>query len=294
MPIHPPLSTPSHASRRPWAFARWLAPLLLAASPALLGVASVSAQTSADSTITLTLTASGGDGSVRTATSYALRYRTVGITGVDTTSWWSAATPVTGLPTPRAAGSRDSMIVRGLTPLTTYYFVLRVGDEVPNWSAFSNLAVKTTTGDATPPAAVADLAVTSVTGTSIAVRWTAPGDDGTTGTATSYDIRYSTSAITASNWASATQVSAEPVPTAAGTQQTYTISGLAGSRTYYIALKATDDAGNISNLSNVPSGTTADTIAPSAVRDLSMDPDSNPVDPIVYENSVIELGSNAR
>jgi len=168
------------------------------------------------------------------------------------------------------------------------------GHEVPNWSGFSNIAVKTTTGDLTPPAAIADLAVTTVTGTSIAVRWTAPGDDGNTGTATSYDIRYSTATITNANWASATPTTGEPLPTAAGTQQTFTITGLQGSRTYYIAMKTTDNASLISGLSNVPSGNTSDTVAPAPVRDLSMDPDSEPVDPVAYEGATIELASRER
>jgi hypothetical protein len=270
---------------------RWLALLILVLAYTSSAVTPSAAQTPADSTVTLIWTATGDDGSTGTANRYDLRYRTVGVTGIDTTSWWNAATPVTGLPIPRAAGLTDSMKVRALTPLTTYYFVLRVADEVPNWSGFSNLAVKTTSGDATAPAAIADLTVTAATGTSITVRWTAPGDDGTTGTATSYDVRYSTSTITSANWASATPTTGEPVPTAAGTQQTFTITGLTGSRTYFIAMKATDDASNISGLSNVPSGTTSDTVAPAPVRDLSMDPDSEPLDPVAYEGATVELAS---
>ena len=224
-----------------------------------------------DSTVTLQWTAPGDDGVVGTAARYDLRYRSTAISGVDTLSWWNAATVATGLPTPRPAGSTDSVTVRGLTPLTTYYFIIKAADEVPNWSGYSNLVTARTLAspDVTPPAAVADLSVTGTTGTTIAVRWTAPGDDGATGTATSYDIRYSTSTITLANWASATTVTGEPTPAVAGTAQTYTVTGLSGSRTYYVAIRATDDAGNVSLLSNVVNATTPDVIPPAPVRDLS-------------------------
>ena len=267
--------------------------VILAALGSLLGAPAVLAQTSADSTVTMQWTATGDDGTIGTASAYDLRYRTVGISGTDTLSWWNAATRVTPLPVPRASGATDSVRVTGLTPLTTYYFVLRVADEVPNWSGFSNVAVKATSGDLTAPASVADLTVTGTTGTSMSIRWTAPGDDGTTGTATSYDVRYSTSAITTGNWGSATPVTGEPTPTAPGTQQTLTITGLTASRTYYVAIKTTDNAGNVSGLSNVPSGTTADTVAPAPVRDLSLDPDSGTSDPIVDAGFGIEVASDA-
>jgi len=274
-----------------------LPPLRLASLAALFMLlawsGTAAAQTAADSTVTLLWTATGDDGTTGTATTYDLRYRTVNVTGTDTLSWWNAATSVSGLPTPHASGATDSVRVRGLTPLTTYYFILRVADEVPNWSTYSNIAVKATTGDATAPAGITTLALVSVTGTSMTVRWNAPGDDGSTGTATSYDIRYSTSAITSANFGSATQVTGEPTPLVAGTQQSFTISGLSGSRTYYVAMKATDDAGNVSVLSNVVSGTTSDTVPPAAVRDLGLGPDSEPVGPVTVAGTT-ELALDAR
>jgi hypothetical protein len=261
----------------PWR-RRLLCCLGAVAAALLAPAAPASAQTSADSTVTLVWTAPGDDGNIGTANRYDLRYRTTPISGTDTLTWWNAATPVTGLPTPRAAGSTDSMRVRGLTPVTTYYFLLKAADEVPNWSGYSNVAVKTTSGDLTAPSVIADLAVTGATGTTLSLRWTAPGDDGNVGTATSYDIRYSTSPITNANFASATAVTGEPVPAVAGTVQTMTIAGLSGSTTYYIAMKTTDNASNVSGLSNVPTGTTTDTVAPAAVRDLSYDADGEPMD----------------
>ena len=72
----------------------------------------------------------------------------------------------------------------------------------------------TSDADATAPAAVVNLATSNPTSNSITLTWTAPGDDGTTGTATSYDIRYRTvSAVDDQNWATATQVTGEPTPT---------------------------------------------------------------------------------
>lgn len=268
--------------------------LALAAVGAIFS-APAAAQTSQDSTVTLWWTAPGDDGTVGTATSYDLRYRSTAIVGTDTLTWWNGATVVTGLPRPSLAGVTDSMKVRGLQPVTTYYFIIRTADEVPNWSGYSNVVVKSTSGDVTAPAAVADLRVTGVTGTSIAVAWTAPGDDGSVGTATSYDLRYSTSPITASNWASATTTTGEPAPALAGTTQSFTIPGLGGSRTYYVAMKTTDDRGNVSALSNVVNGTTPDVIPPAPVRDLSYDADGNPADPFAVANTSGELlSSNAR
>jgi len=244
--------------------------IVLTALVALLAPGFARAQSAADSTVLLQWTAPGDDGNIGRATSYDLRYRTVPISGTDTLSWWNSAVQVTGEPAPSNAGVTDSMRVRGLTPLTTYYFIVRAADEVPNWSGYSNVATKATSGDNTAPAAITTLAITGTTGNSLSLRWTAPGNDGTTGTAASYDIRYSLSPITNGNWSSASQATGEPAPAVAGTQQTFTLSGLSGSQTYYVAMRATDGSGNVSNLSNVVNGTTGDTVAPAPVRDLSM------------------------
>jgi chitodextrinase len=82
----------------------------------------------------------------------------------------------------------------------------------------------------------------------IRLTWKAPGDDQAEGSATVYDIRYSLSAITESNWGSATQVEGEPAPQTAGTIQTKDVSQLTVGTEYYFAIKAADEAGNWSNL----------------------------------------------
>ncbi|MFD0673432.1 fibronectin type III domain-containing protein [Cohnella sp. GCM10027633] len=112
-------------------------------------------------------------------------------------------------------------------------------------------------GDTTAPAAIANLAAGTATSSAIPLTWTAPGDDGNTGTATLYDVRYSTSNITSGNWASATQASGEPTPGAAGASQSFTLSGLSANTTYYVAIKTRDEASNESALSNVVSKATA-------------------------------------
>ena len=92
---------------------------------------------------------------------------------------------------------------------------------------------------------------------SVQLSWTAPGDDGATGTATTYDVRYSTSPITEANWASATQATGEPSPQVAGSAETFTVTGLSASTTYYFAIKTSDEFPNESAISNVPSVATA-------------------------------------
>ena len=89
------------------------------------------------------------------------------------------------------------------------------------------------------------------------ISWTAPGDDGDQGTAQAYDIRYATSTIKSKTWNQAVQVLDEPMPVAAGSQQTYAIAGLLANTKYWVGLKTEDEAGNVSNLSNTPNSKTA-------------------------------------
>ena len=110
--------------------------------------------------------------------------------------------------------------------------------------------------DATAPMPVVDLAASDPTTNSITLSWTAPGDDSNTGTASEYDIRYSTALITEANWPSAIQVSGEPAPRAAGTSQSMNVAGLNPSTLYYFAIKSADEVPNWSGFSNVASATT--------------------------------------
>ena len=117
--------------------------------------------------------------------------------------------------------------------------------------------------DTTPPDAVTDLATGTASASTVDLSWTAPGDDGATGTATTYDVRYSTSTITEGNWGAASLATGEPSPPqVAGDPETFTVTGLSESTTYFFAIKTSDEVPNESVLSNVPSATTADGTAP--------------------------------
>ena len=173
-------------------------------------VTDVATGTVTTSSVALSWTAPGDDGATGTATTYDVRYSTSTITAGN----WASATPATGEPAPSVAGSAETFTVTGLSESTTYYFAIKTSDEVPNESGLSNVPSAATA--TTAPDAVTDLATGTVTTSSVDLSWTAPGDDGATGTATTYDVRYSTSTITAGNWASATQAAGEPAPSVAG------------------------------------------------------------------------------
>ena len=112
--------------------------------------------------------------------------------------------------------------------------------------------------DGVAPGAVVDLVVVSPTTTSVALRWTATGDDTTVGRASQYDIRYCMVEITAANWDSVgvVRVVGVPVPGEAGSRESFVVAGLSAGETYYFAVKVGDERPNWSGMSNVASGTT--------------------------------------
>jgi phosphodiesterase/alkaline phosphatase D-like protein len=243
---------------------RRLVPVLL-----LLLVAGVPADSSAQSawnSVHLTWTAPGDDSLAGNATQYDLRYSTSAITAAN----FSSATRVTGMPAPGASGAAESYTVAGLASGTTYWFAIKTADDVGNWSLISNIVSKVTASapDTVRPAP-AGVAVGSVTDSTALLSWNAVGDDSLAGTATSYDVRYSTSPITLANFSSATAATGEPTPAAPGTPQSMTVRGLSRQVTYYFALRTSDEVGNVSALSNVPSATTTDTALPASIRNLA-------------------------
>ena len=105
--------------------------------------------------------------------------------------------------------------------------------------------------DTTPPAAITDLsASTGSTAGTINLSWTAPGDDGNTGTASTCIVRYSTVQITEANWGSSTDVTGEPTPGIAGSAESMTVGGLTPGQMYYFAIKTQDEVPNTSGISN--------------------------------------------
>lgn len=79
------------------------------------------------------------------------------------------------------------------------------------------------------------------------IQFQASGDDGLTGSATSYDVRVSTSPIDISNFASATRVSAVIPPAPGGSFVEAIVPGLSPNKGYYVAIQAMDEVGNRSN-----------------------------------------------
>ncbi len=200
--------------------------------------------------ITLVWTAPGGDGWTGAAARYDIRYSANEPLTEDV---WPSAAQAAGEPAPKPGGSQDTFVVTGLTPTTNYYFALKTADADGNWSSKSNIASAPTTAkpDNVPPAAVTDLAVIAYATNTVTLMWTAPGDDGTTGTAAYYDVRYSRNPITEATWAAASPAGGEPQPKPAGTAESFAVGPLAPGTLYYFALKTADEKPNLSGLSNV-------------------------------------------
>ncbi|MHC5081130.1 MAG: NHL repeat-containing protein, partial [Planctomycetota bacterium] len=169
---------------------------------------------------------------------------------------FDAATTYTQSWAPQAAGNSENFTATGLTVNQTYYFALKVADEVPNISVISNVpSVVTGTGDSIPPSAITDLSVsTGVALGALDLSWTATGDDGNVGTASSYLVKYSTSTITAGNFDSATTYSQSWTPLSSSSTENRTMTGLTGGQIYYVAIKVLDEVPNTSLISNVANG----------------------------------------
>jgi Leucine-rich repeat (LRR) protein len=112
--------------------------------------------------------------------------------------------------------------------------------------------------DGNTPYMIVDVAIGSVSDSSVTLTWTATGDDADQGTASVYDIRRHHAWISSQNWDSATQVIGEPAPKAAGQTETFEIRGLHKDSSYFFALKVADEAGNWTNQSNCVMGTCFD------------------------------------
>jgi len=110
--------------------------------------------------------------------------------------------------------------------------------------------------DDVPPGMIANLAASGPGSNHMVLSWTATGDDGGSGTANSYDLRYSTAPIVEANFAAAMRAGNTPAPAVAGTPETMEVRGLDAGTMYYFAIKAIDEWGNAGLISNLASAMT--------------------------------------
>jgi hypothetical protein len=183
-------------------------------------------------------TATGDDDTVGIASAYAIRYA-----ASDSVPWDEMTRQGHAL-VPKEPGKRESLELPPLENDTPYVFVIRVADEVPNWSDISNRA-RIRTEDKIPPGKITDLETIESTTTTITIRWTAPGDDGYQGQAVQYDIRFSQSPFV---WEDAVRYEDEPLPKEAGEVEELTFTGLEHTSHYTFGIRTADEEMNWSAL----------------------------------------------
>ena len=214
----------------------------------------------------LSWTAVGDDGLSGVASGYTIKIHTEEITKQN----WNSITEYAQNMIPQPSGSLEMIQIEDLLPETEYFAAIKAFDENQNYSDISNVPSTVTPEepDIIPPDAINDLE-SDASETMITLYWTAPGDDGNTGTAAYYEIRRSEELITEANWSAATPLTNPPSPQPAGTQQSYQVTGLTSGVVYYFAIKTFDDVMNVSELSNVVFDMLEDdTTPPSQITDL--------------------------
>ncbi len=159
-------------------------------------------------------------------------------------------------PTATTAAGATGLVVTGLAPLTTYHVVVRARDQAGN--ADGNLVERaaTTTADVTPPLfAGATAAAPTALPAQLDVSWAAASDQVTAADHLTYLIYAATM--------SGLQVFGSPTAITAPGATSVRLTGLVASTTYFVVVRARDEAGNIDgNTVQVSAITGADTTRP--------------------------------
>jgi hypothetical protein len=114
------------------------------------------------------------------------------------------------------------------------------------------VAADAVTDDSEPPAPVDDFGAVPSEGLgAIELLWTASGDDGHTGSAEQYMVAYSDSAITLGDWNRLPVVTVAGGGHPAGAQMRAVVRLPRQDRLYHLAMRAKDEASNLSDLSNL-------------------------------------------
>jgi hypothetical protein len=123
------------------------------------------------------------------------------------------------------------------------------GNYARTGSRFYSPAIGTV--DNQPPAAIADLRVVESVGSSVALAWTATGDDGTQGRPRTYLMRASEQPIDQASFDLAEVAADVAAVSDAGRAESSTLTGVLRGHRYWIAVEAVDEGGNRSGISNV-------------------------------------------
>ncbi len=121
------------------------------------------------------------------------------------------------------------------------------GTSEANTDNVASFVVQVGQQDTVPPAVVTGLAAVATGSSTVSLSFFATGDDGASGQAYRYDIRFSRAPIaTASDFARATPVPDLPLPQPAGARETIALTDLLPATNYYLAVRAYDEVNNVS------------------------------------------------
>ncbi|MBI4691319.1 MAG: Ig-like domain-containing protein, partial [Nitrospirae bacterium] len=164
------------------------------------------------------------------------------------------------VPSFTTSAGATSYTVTGLSPTTTYYFIVRAKDEAGNidTNTVEISATTLTPSDTTPPTFGGLVSATTLSSSEISLSWNAAADNVTSSANIAYLI-YMSATSGGQNFSTPTSV------VKGATSKT--ISGLTPSTTYYFVVRAMDEAGNIDSNTIEKSATTksSDTTPPTVI-----------------------------
>jgi hypothetical protein len=169
-------------------------------------------------------------------------------------------------PTYTTSAGDTAYTVLGLSPTTTYYFVVRARDQAGNRATSTTERSATTAADTTAPTFAGVTGISGITASTVNLSWATAIDDVTAQAALLYDVCVTTANGGCNNSAFVVH------STSAAGALSKTVTGLTPQTTYYFVVRARDGAGNRGTSNVQVSGTTsADTAAPTFAGATSVD-----------------------